>query len=144
MTSIRQVLPEQKIIEIVESAFRKCSCFWFVHAYEMELSCFMRQQAFDHEIGENSIGEEPFYQGNFKYREYVTLRLYEKLCHKIPGLMTMITVDNHITREGHTPLFMLKSLDLDIRLGLELGTLYGHDRVDLFPSMVGSGTVNQE
>lgn len=32
----------------------------------------------------------------------------------------------------HNPLFMLKSLDLDLRLGKPLGAVYSYGRNDLF------------
>lgn len=66
------------------------------------------------------------------FQQYVTLRLLEKLFPKIPDLMEKIKFDFHLLRRVHSPLFMLKSLDLDLRLKKPLGTIYSYGREGLY------------
>jgi len=66
------------------------------------------------------------------YPQYVTLRLFDKLRKEIPNLMEKVSTDVHIDNPAHTPLFLLKSLDLDLRCGFPLGTIYGYGRVEMF------------
>jgi hypothetical protein len=69
-------------------------------------------------------------------RDILFVNLYNSLKPKIKNLDTLITTHGHIynqgkiTREGgyHGILFYLKSLDLDLRLGLKLGTVCGYGR----------------
>jgi len=72
------------------------------------------------------------FEASPSYGQYVLLALYNKLSKKVPGLMKLVTLDSHIALNVHTPLFMLKSIDLDIRLRRPLGTIYEYDRLDLF------------
>jgi len=75
---------------------------------------------------ESILSEFPIYQ------QYVLLKLYEKLITKIPDLMDYIEIDVHKELRLRTPLYMLKSIDLDLRLGLPIGTIYGDDRVSIY------------
>lgn len=67
------------------------------------------------------------------YHQYVLIKLYEKLSIQIPNLYKFFTWDLHINNTvNHSPLFLLKSLDLDIRLKLPYGTVYGYGREYVF------------
>jgi len=74
------------------------------------------------------------------FRDAVLLALYNKLSTDIQNLDKLIIKHTHIlsgydiTEAGgeHDILFLLKSLDLDIRLGYKLGTVCGYGRSDLF------------
>lgn len=61
------------------------------------------------------------------HKQYVTLRLFQKLEPLIPGLLDKIETDLHAQSSEHTLLFLLKSLDLDLRLNKPLGTIYSHN-----------------
>lgn len=63
------------------------------------------------------------------HKHYVTLRLFQKLEPLIPGLLDKIEADLHIQLSEHTLLFLLKSLDLDLRLNKPPGTIYSHNIV---------------
>lgn len=67
-----------------------------------------------------------------QYLQYVLLRLYVKLSEKIPNLLLMLNDDTHVVFSVHTPLFMMKALDLDLRLNLPLGTIYAYGRESMF------------
>jgi len=63
------------------------------------------------------------------YHQFVLIKLHEKLLTKIPKLTKIMRWDLHTeNRVFHTPLFLLKSLDLDIRLNQPLGTVYDYNR----------------
>ena len=66
------------------------------------------------------------------HRDYVVLKLYEKLRITIPDLLQLITIDLHTGNITHSLLFMLKSLDLDLRLDKPLGTVYSYGRERLY------------
>ena len=74
------------------------------------------------------------------FHDAVLLALYKKLSKDIPNLDKLIIKHTHIlsgydiatTGGEHDILFLLKSLDLDIRLGYKLGTVCGYGRSDLF------------
>ena len=61
------------------------------------------------------------------HKQYVTLRLFQKLEPLIPGLLDKIEADLHTQSSEHTLLFLLKSLDLDLRLNKPPGTIYSHN-----------------
>ena len=67
---------------------------------------------------------------------YVCIKLYEKLRTQVPELMSMIATHSHdfIREESHSPFFLLKSFDLDIRLGKPFGTVCGYKREEYFNS----------
>lgn len=69
---------------------------------------------------------------NEYYQQYVTIQLYKKLRSKVRNLMRQITYDVHKYFKIHSPLFMLKSLDLDLKFKKPLGTVYGYERADFF------------
>jgi len=69
------------------------------------------------------------------FLECLLLRLYNELKTKIPDLEKRIIEHTHTIRQedfinhgSHGLLFYLKSLDLDMRLGLPLGTVCGYGR----------------
>jgi hypothetical protein len=63
------------------------------------------------------------------YHQFVLIKLYEKLSVQITNLNKIIEWDMHTKNTvNHSPLFLLKSLDLDIRLKEPLGTVYCYDR----------------
>ncbi|MFA5385635.1 MAG: hypothetical protein WC364_13450 [Eubacteriales bacterium] len=61
------------------------------------------------------------------HKQYVTLRLFQKLEPLIPGLLDKIETDLYAQSSEHTLLFNLKSLDLDLRLNKPPGTIYSHN-----------------
>jgi hypothetical protein len=69
-------------------------------------------------------------------RDMLTFRLYNHLKPKIENLDERILNHAHSLRQedilirggSHGILFFLKSLDLDLRLGLKLGTVCGYGR----------------
>ena len=74
---------------------------------------------------------------DFKYRifsENLLLQLYNKLSHKIENLDDIIKSHSEFIHQSdmavnsgeHGLLFLLKSLDLDIRFGFPLGTVFGY------------------
>ena len=67
-------------------------------------------------------------------RQYLVIHLYHELSGKIDArkLMRMIDLNSHIDLVVHSPLFLLKSLLLDIRLRLPYGTIYNYGRTELF------------
>ena len=72
------------------------------------------------------------------YRDILFFELYKKINNKIDGLDTLIEAWGNrvnqweITRLGgiHSPLFLLKSLDIDIEKGYKLGTTLAYGQVD--------------
>ena len=66
------------------------------------------------------------------YCQYVTLRLYDKLKKREKNLLRLINKDMHRHYIEHSLLFMLKSIDLDIRLKKPLGTVYSYGRTKLY------------
>ena len=104
--------PEKKVIEIVESRVTDDIVLLheLIHAYE--------------DLLDDIVGGA--------YSKYVVIRLFDKLSKQIPNLVTKVTLDVHRDNIVHTPLFLLKSFDLDLRCGLPLGTIYGYGRTRLF------------
>jgi hypothetical protein len=62
------------------------------------------------------------------YRQYVAVRLFQKLEPLIPNLMDLINADIQSEIREHSVLFMLKALDLDLRLNKPPGTVYSYGR----------------
>jgi len=60
------------------------------------------------------------------YRQYVAVRLFQKLEPLIPDLMDLINADIQSEVREHSVLFMLKALDLDLRLNRPPGTVYSY------------------
>jgi hypothetical protein len=71
------------------------------------------------------------------YQPYVILKLYDKLKDK-KDVMEHVTRDlreNFSKPTFHTTLFLLKSLDLDLELGKDLGTIYAYKRTEIFSKL---------
>jgi len=66
------------------------------------------------------------------YLQFILIELYEKLSPRIKDLKQLIIKDLHVNNFVHSPLFMLKSIDLDLQLNKPLGTIYGYERNFLF------------
>lgn len=70
------------------------------------------------------------------YHDIITIALYNDLSKKIPDLENRIVAHSHTITNNevmliggrHGILFFLKSLDLDIRLNLKLGSIMGYGR----------------
>jgi len=60
------------------------------------------------------------------YRQYVAVSLFQKLEPLIPNLMDLINADIQSEIREHSVLFMLKALDLDLRLNKPTGTVYSY------------------
>jgi len=105
--------PKSKVIKIAETAKNddRVLLHEMIHAYEVMLS-------------------------NLKYerfKQFLIIELYEKLSPVIPDLKKLIMKDIHtLFNEHNNPLFMLKSLDLDLRLNKPLGSVYSYGRERLF------------
>lgn len=67
------------------------------------------------------------------FREFLILYLYDLLIKKLgyKKLWKYIRTDNHVLYRVHSPLFLLKSLELDLKLKYPLGTIYGYGREEL-------------
>lgn len=84
---------------------------------------------------EQTINDLPMY-----FHDMVYWSLYKDLRNKIPGLDDIITdhanalvgYDLAVTGGVHDILFLLKSFDLDIRMGYTLGTVFSYGRQDDF------------
>ena len=66
------------------------------------------------------------------YRQLLIIFLFKKLNQKVTNLVKYIKKDSHSLLRVRSPLFLLKSIDLDIRLKKPLGTVYAYDRTNLF------------
>ena len=66
------------------------------------------------------------------YKQFLILKLYQRLKPKISNLMKLIYINCHRESLIHSVFFMLKSLDLDLRLKKPLGTVYLYGRRKLF------------
>ncbi len=74
------------------------------------------------------------------YHDLVYWALYQDLRAKIEGLDDAINDHAHLLNETqlylnggvHDILFLLKSFDLDMRMGYPFGTVFGYERVDRF------------
>ena len=72
------------------------------------------------------------------YRDVVLYCLYKELQSKVPDLDDRIESHGHILNEStlartggrHDILFLLKSFDLDLRMGYPLGTVFGYGMAD--------------
>lgn len=104
--------PQKKLIEVTKSYATDDIVLLheLIHAYESRLA--------------GIAGET--------YTQYVAIRLFDQLNSRIPGLISKMTLDVHRYNVVHTPLFLLKSFDLDLRCGLPLGTVYMYERKDMF------------
>ncbi|MBR2401784.1 MAG: hypothetical protein IKB01_03290, partial [Lachnospiraceae bacterium] len=79
------------------------------------------------------LNEQPMY-----YRDIVYWELYRELKKQIPDLDERIETHAHILNEQcihnkggeHDVLFLLKSFDLDLKKGYELGTVFGYGMVE--------------
>jgi hypothetical protein len=71
-----------------------------------------------------------------QFAEWLIVYLYQLVSRRIPRcrLDRYIDASTHllIHQARHGILFLLKSLDLDLRLGLKLGTVFGYGRDDIF------------
>lgn len=69
-------------------------------------------------------------------RQLLTIFLYDQLVAKInkKNLLKLIYSNSHVNLAVpfHGPLFMLKALDLDLRLKLPLGTVFAYGREEYF------------
>jgi hypothetical protein len=101
-----------KIIEIVQNDdIENILLHEMIHAYEYILL------------------EYPF------YHQYVLLKLYEKILSKIPNLIKIIEADKNRYTIEHTPLSLLKSFDIDLELGLPVGTIYSYGREEIYKEL---------
>ena len=83
------------------------------------------------------INDQPMY-----FHDMLYWALYRDLKDKIAKLDEIITGHAHLLTESslfnqgglHDILFLLKSFDLDIRMGYPLGTVFGYGRIDDFKS----------
>jgi hypothetical protein len=66
------------------------------------------------------------------YKQFLIVELYKKLVLKIPNLNKLMLTDIHSIFHIHSVLFMLKSLDLDLRLKRPLGSIYAYGRSRLY------------
>lgn len=72
------------------------------------------------------------------YHDMIMWALYKDLQGKVPHLdriisyMALAFIQDQVARRGgaHDILFLLKSLDLDLRMGYRLGTLFSYGRTD--------------
>lgn len=86
-------------------------------------------------LHEYVINDLPMY-----FHDMVFWALYKDLKKKIPQLDEIITGHAHMLTEAtlysrgglHDILFLLKSFDLDIRMGYPLGTVFAYGRADEF------------
>ena len=82
-------------------------------------------------VHECVINELPLF-----YHDMILWALYGDLKEKIPNLDRIITDQSHLLREDslykqgglHDILFLLKSFDLDLRMGYPLGKVFGYGR----------------
>lgn len=83
-------------------------------------------------LHENLLDEQPKY-----FHDCLLWALYSHLKGQFDNLDELITENVHIINEkkiydkggNHDILFLLKSLDLDIRMGYPMGTVFGYDMV---------------
>lgn len=68
-------------------------------------------------------------------RQYLAIKIWERVCQKVPNLDARVLEHlkpielRELENEGgqHDVLFLLKSYDIDLRLGRELGTTMGYE-----------------
>lgn len=67
-------------------------------------------------------------------KQFLILYLYKNLEKRIgyKKLWQCIYLDSHMDFKAHTPLFMLKSITLDLQTKQPLGTIYSYERVKYF------------
>lgn len=65
-------------------------------------------------------------------KEWLVARLYRDLAPRIKDLDRYLSTNAHPYWHVHRTLFILKSLDLDLRLKRKLGSVYSYGRDDLF------------
>ncbi len=74
-------------------------------------------------------GYESMLEPYIGYHQFALIKLHEKLSLQIPNLYKIIEWDMHTKNTVyHSPLFLLKSLDLDIRLKQPFGSVYCYGR----------------
>jgi len=66
------------------------------------------------------------------YDKYITLRIYQELSCHISNIDDIMDIDIHFLNKVHSPLFLLKSLKLDLLIGYKFGTIYNYGRDTLF------------
>lgn len=69
---------------------------------------------------------------SYQLDDFVLLKLYDELLHKVKNIRELISLDKHSSFREHSLLFILKSLKLDLELGYKLGTIYAYGREDLY------------
>lgn len=82
------------------------------------------------------------------YHDAVLYCLYKDLADKIPNLNERIEAHGHILNAGkiariggvHDILFLLKSFDLDLKMGYKLGTVFGYGMEDEWDGSPGAET----
>lgn len=85
-------------------------------------------------LHEYVINELPLF-----YHDAILFCLYDDLSNKIPDLPQRIMRHGHILNEQdlydigglHDILFLLKSFDLDLKMGYKLGTVFGYGMADI-------------
>ncbi len=82
------------------------------------------------------------------HKQYLVIDLYEKIFDRIPRLKEIIMFDAHTImaeKSGrvHGPLFLLKSLDLDLKLDKPLGSVYGYGRESRFKDLLADDKKEQ-
>lgn len=105
---------DKKVIRIAESAKKSKSILLheMIHAYEF------------------TFVKDPFSNLKF-YKQIILIDLYNKLSIKISGLKKQLLFNVQCENIIHSPLFMLKSLELDIRLNYPLGKVYGYGKEEI-------------
>ncbi len=105
-------MEKEKLIIVTDKDNDNILLHEMIHAYEVEL----RKKSECH-------------------RQYIIIRLTEKLLPKINDLIKIISFDHRpdqrIQDEQlliHNPLFILKSLELDITLKQPIGTIFGYEK----------------
>lgn len=86
-------------------------------------------------LHEHVINELPMY-----WHDTFFWAIYSNLRSKIPNLDSIITEHAHVLNEAflyeegglHDILFLLKSFDIDSRMGYSLGTVFSYGRTDIF------------
>jgi len=110
---------ERKMIKIAEglnkSKLKKALLHEMIHAYE---GLYKKDKSYE------------------VYRQFLLLYFYGKLKNKI-GLEALNEIIENglqftLLKDLHTPLFLLKSLDLDLRLKKPWGTIHSYRRADYF------------
>jgi len=120
---------DNKTIEISDSSIYQ-GCFESVLLHEM-IHAYESIHMYE---GINS------YDGILKkekdYDKYVTIRIYGELSCHIVNIDNILDKDIHFLNKEHSPLFLLKSLKLDLLLGHKFGTIYNYGRDTLFNDII--------